>query len=211
MPFYHDHTYQRVQLEEQTNNGHTVMWELVGSFNGDFVAGVVSGIYILLKDHVINYGGGDGSYFKHRISAHIDDNGTGSIYVPVGDDAGYRATMAPYLGHIGVKPDDIPEYQAPPDGYAWWFRDQDLYDMYVFSDPEFPQGFISVCDAFEVDFRDYIAGPPFSLDPGTRENVPLIVTGYDIAPFKPEQIVAAAPAPYYTMIIEGDRYGVNFV
>jgi len=207
MPFYHDHTYHRVQLEERTSDGHVVLWELTGPFDGDFVAGVVAGIYILLKDSVINYG----AESKHRISAHIDGDASASIYVPVGDDAAYRVAMAPYLGHVGVSGDAIPEYQAPPDGYAWWLRDQTLYDMYVFSDPEFPQGFISVCDSFEVDFRDYIAGPPFSLDPQTGENVPLIITGYDIAPFRPEPILAAAPAPYYTMIIEGDRFAVNFV
>lgn len=210
MPFYHDHTYHRIQLEEKGPTGHTLLWELTGPFQGDFVAGVVAGLYILLKDHVIR-GGGGGKDSSHRISAHIDGDASASIYVPVGDDAGYRVAMAPYLGHTSVPASEVSEYLAPPDGYAWWFRDQDLYDMYVFSDPEFPQGFISVCESFEVDFRDYSAGPPFSLDLQTGDNVPLTVTGYDIAPFQPQQIVAASPAPYYTMIMEGDRYAVNFV
>lgn len=206
MPFYHDRIYHRVQLEERVNNTHTVVWELKGPFNGDFVAGLVTGLYILLRDRVINYG----DDAKHRISAHIDDLKE-SIYVPVGDEDGYHNAMQHYIAHENVSAKDILDYQAPPDGYAWWFKDQETYDMYVFSDPEFPQGFISVCDAFDVDFRDYIAGPPFSLDTETGDNLPLVVTGYDIAPFQPPQIVAAAPAPYYTMIMEGDRYAVNFV
>lgn len=67
-----------------------------------------------------------------------------------------------YVGIIDTrKTDDI----YPPDGlFGLWIRnyEQGSLNFYVFEHPaEFMQGLISIANAFQVDFHDYIQGLPF--------------------------------------------------
>jgi hypothetical protein len=70
--------------------------------------------------------------------------------------------------------------------YGWWIgpRPSPEYILYSFPDAYFIQGFISMCDAFRVDFRDYVYGLPFKYDPETQETTHYQIEGYDIAPIQ---------------------------
>ena len=53
----------------------------------------------------------------------------------------------------------------PNKKYGIWiarYGDSDYYDLVTFNNAnEFMQGFITMCNYFQVDFRKYILGPPF--------------------------------------------------
>ena len=57
--------------------------------------------------------------------------------------------------------------------YYWYIYDNDghgnqTYKLYTFNIAEFIQGFITICRAFQVDFRYYIQGNPFRYDTGNN-------------------------------------------
>lgn len=72
----------------------------------------------------------------------------------------------------------------PPEGaFAWWVSiGDDSYGFYEFESLQFIQGFISICNAFNVDFRDAILGPPFTYDVDLGKQTFYSIEGYDIAP-----------------------------
>lgn len=72
-----------------------------------------------------------------------------------------------------------------PAKFGWWIEsidDADMYHLYAFDDAQFIQGFISICNAFNVDFRDYIFGPPFKYNHNTKEIIYYTIQGYEIDP-----------------------------
>lgn len=62
--------------------------------------------------------------------------------------------------------DNLTGYQPDDEKYGWWIRDYNgrfSYKLCQFGSAGFVQGFISLCNGFEVDFRKYISGGPFRL------------------------------------------------
>jgi hypothetical protein len=70
------------------------------------------------------------------------------------------------------------------------------------------QGFISICNAFDVDFRDYIIGTPFKYIQNTIVNYQ--IEGYDIEPFNSEIRIPAPIGAYYVDRNEADPTGEDF-
>lgn len=55
-------------------------------------------------------------------------------------------------------------------GLYYWliYSGPNTYDLVSFETPEFIQGFISICRAFQVDFTDYVLGDPFMYHENTK-------------------------------------------
>lgn len=86
--------------------------------------------------------------------------------------------------------------------YAWFLGNNltQAYEWYQFSDVEFVNGYISLFSTFELDFRNYIKGPPFRINIKSQTLEPLDIEGYDIVPFDNEDLVHLFP--FYTGTIE---------
>jgi hypothetical protein len=95
--------------------------------------------------------------------------------------------------------DAIPHYYAPvsytkeripdifEDYFCWWGQSLDtdeILDLYTFRTPDFIRGFISMCNACQVDFREYVLGPPLKMIDGSNQFYR--IAGYDISPIPPE-------------------------
>ncbi len=67
-----------------------------------------------------------------------------------------------------------------PHGYGVWLRAKKPYhyNMYHFENDNFIQGFISMCDSFQVDFRDYMYRYPFDASGNSYA-----FEGYAMVPF----------------------------
>jgi len=95
--------------------------------------------------------------------------------------------------------------------FVWWISyplTGDTYELYSFNSAEFVQGFISMCNAFNVDFRDYILGSPFKYV--TQEPTYYQVEGYDIEPI-PRPKREAPVGPFYTAQYEADPNAEDFM
>lgn len=59
-----------------------------------------------------------------------------------------------YLKYFNKSGDTLNQYHVDLHYYGWWIGDSISYNfsLYQFQSPEFVQGFISICNAFQVDF-----------------------------------------------------------
>lgn len=66
------------------------------------------------------------------------------------------------------------------DEYAIWIKGSSnfRYNLFKFSSSDFFQGLISLCQNFEVDFRDYLYGVPFNM-----RNESYVLEEYIMMPF----------------------------
>lgn len=90
----------------------------------------------------------------------------------------------------------------PPNKYGWAIADAHGYNLYIFETNEFVRGFISMCDAFQVDFRDYIAGPPFKTSNRPLTHTFYYIQNYDIDPILLGNRQQNFESPYYTYVHE---------
>src|SRR3989304_2198694 len=125
------------------------LWTLQGPLSGELIAGIIIGMYILyarLPDFysVIILRGNISIYFQ--LIGIVDINQL-MYYFHQSD-----LTETEFLTNNIV---------LRPGKYGLWIIDEHFFGLHSFSTPEFIQGFISICNASQVDFRDYIAGPPF--------------------------------------------------
>ena len=73
--------------------------------------------------------------------------------------------------------------------------------MYCFKNNDFVEGFVSVFDTFDMEFRDYIAGPPFKTEVGfngVKRNTFYNIEGYDIRSISQVTRDPAPVGPFYT-------------
>src|SRR5436853_3777245 len=69
-------------------------------------------------------------------------------------------TLEEYIIITRFEPSDI--YKPDNGYYGWWIsKNAELYYLYQFQNTDFIRGFISICQSYNVDFRDFIAGLPF--------------------------------------------------
>lgn len=77
-------------------------------------------------------------------------------------------------------------FYPPPEIFFIWIRTtQYEYSLYAFSTDKFLQGLISICNHFEVDFRNYIYGLPYDTN-GLQYGI----EGYELVPYS---VVWTAP------------------
>lgn len=75
-------------------------------------------------------------------------------------------------------------------GYGVWLRSYALYryNLYHFSDSSFLQGIISICNYFQVDFRNYLYGLPFDANANLYT-----LNGYNLLPYSISQDIREDP------------------
>jgi hypothetical protein len=110
-----------------------------------------------------------------------------------------------YILYTNISPQEFETVSILFDDMGWWLKNSNAtYNLVVFETKDFINGFISICNYLNTDFRDYIAGTPFYITAGNKMN--LYIEGYDIKTggFNvnnyPSQVI-----PYYTGSFEDDR------
>jgi len=103
--------------------------------------------------------------------------GTGGYYLDSNADvSSYR--LASEISEYDIK-NNVTIYLEEGQ-FGVWLKGQrrSHYGLYVFRTNSFFQGFVSICDTFQVDFRDYLYGYPFDHN-GDR----YIMSNYVMVPY----------------------------
>jgi hypothetical protein len=168
------------------NKQYYSLWTIPGPLSRDLVAGLVAGLRLMLDD-IQRKIDRKGNYI---VSLTIMGR-TGREHWTFNVMNGYESVMELYFPHAkGYHSKEmitlVQNHRFGPnphnEWFGWWIRaPNDLrYALYSFPTPDFIQGFISMCNAFGVDFRDYVYGLPFKYNHETREVTYYQIEGYDI-------------------------------
>lgn len=184
-----------------------IIWSISGPFTGDMVAGIVTGLTALTQG-TINYSIQITS--QNNILEYYNRR-TYNICL-----ANYYIGFDSYVNIVNRNPMDAPHGIASTtfvnnsilhprhNQTGWWIKyDMSVDELYSFQSNDFVQGFIHVCNVFNLDFRDYIVGPPFKYDPITRQYIFESIEGYDIEPI-PSPKKPAPIGAYYSGTYEAD-------
>lgn len=167
------------------------VWTLNGPFSGDFIAGLLVGMRILMTD-ILN------KRIKSRYSIYVVKKKF-SIHINILDLQGLINILHNYIVVDNIEDNNIDIYTTSAEHIGWWIRSSinNLYNLYKFTQSDFIQGFITICNSLQIDFRDYIAGHPFSVD---KDNNKIFydIIGYDIDLFNPPQKTPQQLEPFYT-------------
>ena len=198
------------------NDNGDMLWEALLTYTQ--TKGVLRGAYILIPN-----------IQENLIIEIIISNGE-PIYITKNNIEIINNHDIPIYQNISKA--DLYNYIAPISKYAWWvqslssqslsslssqslssqssqFINSQTYDMCVFTNYEYVDGFIKMCELFKVDFRDYTIGSPFILI--DNKNFELGISGFDIEPLKTDYSRPASEMPYYTGVHEDDIDGIDFV
>jgi hypothetical protein len=205
-----------------------ILWVMRGQFSGDLIAG------LLISINVMNNDDRNDPYNNNIIDAVevIYDRGTSefSEFFELKTDI----ILENYIIAKNITRDNMNNYHPEVDSYGWWLikktksspttrcelcshpqrildpQEKELYTLVSFRTAEFIQGFISTCNAYNIDFRDYVLGSPFKYIYETQQIINYTIEGYDLEPYN---VIRRIPAPigaYYIDRNEADVAGVDF-
>lgn len=148
-------------------------WTIQGPLDGNLVAGLCIGARLAVFEMEYRPEYISITVTKRNITEtiDIDDNPVDHMVTDEGEDI--------------IKGGNIDADLLSHDRFGWWIEHamfQDSYQLFEFDNAQFVQGFISICNAFQVDFRNYILGPPFKYDHNNNEVTYYNIQGYDIEP-----------------------------
>lgn len=156
-----------------------VDWDIYWSIeelSGDLVAGLLVGINLLIDDIIPN---GEDTLRENIIRIDYGNSVIGHNLHEKGIENILRNYIAENVQYNEIvnKTVDLPI----TNDFLWWLPNlvDNTFILYKFQTPEFIQGFISTCNGFNVDFRDYILGPPFKVNDQGQE-IYYDIQGYDI-------------------------------
>ena len=210
-------SYQSVSLLDTQANS-TVIWTLPGPLSSDTIAGLLVGLQCMINRNVPTL----------VSEANREPRGLLALALQIVDYTGKISDIDLIVDRIPFIKDYL-EYRAVPyaslstyyvptsdenvsnggssasltDGYyGWWIKDSadDTYSLYRFQTNDFVQGFISAFDIFTMEFRDYIAGPPFHTEVGlngNKRNIFYNIEGYDIQPLVQNRRDPAPTGAFY--------------
>ena len=157
------------------DNGET-KWELRGEFTSDLVAGMILAVKLV---EIMNKG-----------IYHYED-------ITIRNKNKIHGLIPSYTIAEMVSEDKIKHYFPDHDMYGWRFHIENVYSLYQFKYPEFIQGFITICEYYNLDFRMFVSGTPFKgSDIDTITNYD--ISGYDIKPFELKQRIITPLIPFYS-------------
>lgn len=160
-----------IRLVEKIRKNEKFYWEMTGLDSKSLVIGLLSAATTFLrdvhdKDFVLVLRKKSGESFDVRDLDDLDE---------INENP---------LEHEFSTEEQIENIYPTTTNYGIWidrYGRRKNFDFVGFNQADkFMQGFISMCNAFKVDFRHYILGPPFDRD-GLEYNV----VGYDIEPYFP--------------------------
>ena len=187
------------------------LWTIQGPLSGDTVAGLLVGINLLLDVMIYNYRNTNLDNFVEIVT----EGGKALLTIPLALTAHYLAALTDYKLNDSSREEIISRttYERPLDNsFGWWILNllEDKYTLYTFITVDFIQGFISACNAFGVDFRDYILGLPFTYRKGIRDPIYYSIETYDIQPI-PFPKKTAPVGAFYTATYEADPNGEDYI
>lgn len=199
-----------------TNRDNNITWTIPGPLSGDLMAGLLVGLDTVLSDLLTNFGTYEHDY---RLDVVLEE---GRRLITI--DLVHEMIRDIIPDYIVDKAQEITEMvtmlqeRLDSDTFAWAITDYnttnlgpaDSFVVYKFQSADFVQGFISICTGFNVDFRNYVVGPPFVYNQETQDVTLYSVEGYDIEPLPvPRRI--APPTPFYTFAHETDPYAQDYI
>jgi hypothetical protein len=184
-------------------------WLINGPLSGDLVCGLLMGLQLMCLVIILIKMGNDRRYYNIDEFEHIPDIGYFvniesinkfdhkndiSIESRGNNIQEYYLAVKDYFQYTAYDPDMIAEimrnfYYQPLDteNYYWWIsntiNDVNSYNLVSFKTNEFVQGFISMCNGFNVDFREYVLGYPFKFSNDKQGPIFYGIEGYNIDPF----------------------------
>lgn len=218
--------YDSFVFSESTDPNNS-LWILHGPLSSDLVAGLLIAFVIIISKVQLP--------IAYRIEiVRRDEILTFDTLFPHSFDDMRKE----YLVYDNIPESELTRYIIPSGYYGWWIEDfsqrsqpvnlmpalnlpgglsplgpisnPKMYTLYKFKTPEFTQGFISMFNSINLDFRDYIRGPPFSIDRQTNRMIPYNIEGYDIEPFAEPKRVTAPVGAFYTGSFEADATGEDY-
>ncbi|CAH6419464.1 Hypothetical protein HVR_LOCUS644 [uncultured virus] len=205
-----DDIYTSVVFNGRTPN---IQWSIDGPLSGDLTAGITAALLTLISELLNN----PSKQMPKPVDATISIINRDPRYnIMINNNTHDFALFSEYIIAAGLLPQQAIVQNIPSGYFAWGIYNPNLihkldltsYDLYMFQSFEFIQGFISVCDAFQVDFREYSLGLPFRTEQG--RNVFYGIEGYDVDSVIQKVREPAPTGAYYTYNYEQyDRTGAE--
>lgn len=139
----------------------------------------------------------------------------GPIQVNTPNESQYIHILENYILFRSQSRADLASIKLTEARYYWRIRNfstpDESYDIITFTSPQFISGFLSFCKYINAEFRNYIAGLPFTNDGFTYN-----IEGYDVEPFSPIIHLPSFPVPYYITTtpgdgLPGDAFGIDWI
>lgn len=198
----------------------SVLWTIQGPLSSDLVTGLCMGIFTIV-DFMSK-----GATFTYNATEIIEiGSENGRILIDLTSDTPQHAnklekSLGNYIIVTRADPSDYLKYNPDDDNYAWWidnyaetylevdkqtgqFVAHSRYIVCQFSSEQFIQGFITICDAYNVDFREFTLGRPFTYNKTTATRTYNNISGYDTTHFT---LTPRIPAPIGAFYIDRNEY-----
>lgn len=186
-------TYDLIRLIDYNQS---IQYKKKGPFSSDYVAGFYIGLSVV--SYVEN------SFFSLELLKNKE-----IFELSVGNEKKHLRSFI--IGHSSI--DKIFSYKPSTDYYGWMIKDTfkpylNKYYFLMFKSEDFVNGFITIFDFFNKDFRYYILGRPFKYD---NENIiKYDINGYDIEEYYDILGTPSPVYPYYTGVDESDFLGIDY-
>ena len=205
----------------------TNIWTVHGPLSSDFVAGLSMGIFTVV-DFLSK--GQNFTYEATEIIKITRDDDRSILIDLASNDPQYGNKLETPLGNYiivtGANPDNYLQYNPDTGNYSWWISNYadthlqlDNYGQFIsrsryivcrFGSEDFIQGFISLCNASGIDFREFTLGRPFTYDNTTHKRTYYNIPGYDTAHFSVIPRIPAPISPFYIENFEDDLFAEDF-
>lgn len=159
-----DAIYNNFQLYSRQQR---ISWSIPGPLSGDFVAGLALAIYILHKDHIVNYVYIDPEfkiitlseegYQNEEITFDNIDNILSNYYSIL------RSAERIAEDLVLVSKTGYSNWPTKIGYFTWWILNPEIgcYFLVSFRTPEFIQGLLTIFNAYGKNFQDYVFVLPF--------------------------------------------------
>lgn len=154
----------RLSLVDRLNNNN-ILWMMTVPDDYNLITGLVVAGLVLLQEYARNHAVRN----RYALAVAIDD--PEAIIIDDYDD--FFLTSDLIVVRM-KKEQDVQDYPAPEvdNMRVWvWSAPNDWIPVDTLHMDLFLQGFITMCSAFQVDFRDYLLGPPVDSN-GTQYDIP---------------------------------------
>jgi len=158
-------TYESIVVNDGTRGVWRILWEIPGPLSGDQTAGLLSALYYMFDHFRANYNLQVFEEDTEVVSIYMEDQE--ELTVAIGHDYYHFERMM-----SDEEFNQMNHRVALLNKYSVWIRDINEYNvhsyrLFTFDTPEFLQGFISICQAFQVNYNDLIVSPIFRFENGT--------------------------------------------
>lgn len=220
------------------HRNHSILWTINGPLSGNLIAGLSMGIFTMVDFMSINspipYKPSEmieiGTYQNQTNIYHSPKSDSSRILIDLSSKIPSSTIENPlgnYIIATDADPSDYLKYNPDDNHFAWWITNysesyrqidrqtgkltaNNRYTVCRFSNQDFIRGFITICDSYNIDFRNVSLGKPFTYDTTTRKRIYHDIPGYDTTHFTLTPRIPAPIGPYYIEDYENDPFGGDF-